>query len=200
MTTDSAIGGHRARHQGPRKTTARSLENTALHYLARFAASAANLRRVLLRRVERSARVHGTDRSEGEKLIAELIARFERSGLIDDRGFAASRALALHRRGASARAIRGRLLADGVAPDLVAAALAALADDVAEPEFAAAVAYARRRRLGPYRKESARPDFRPKDLAAFARAGFSFEVARRVIDAPSAASLEQDLGGEAAGR
>ena len=37
----------------PRKATAASLENAALYYLERFATSSENLRRVLMRRVER---------------------------------------------------------------------------------------------------------------------------------------------------
>src|SRR3546814_7265925 len=45
----------------------------------------------------------------------------------------------------------------------------------AEPELAAAIAYARRRRLGPFRTPDARADRRDKDLAALARAGFRSE-------------------------
>jgi regulatory protein len=41
---------------------------------------------------------------------------------------------------------------------------------------------ARRRRLGPYRPAE-RATFREKDLAALARAGFGFALARSVIDA-----------------
>ena len=73
-----------ARRQ-PKKATARHLENVALWYLQRFAASAESLRRVLLRRVEKSARAHGTDREEGAALVENIVARFRASGLIDDR-------------------------------------------------------------------------------------------------------------------
>ncbi|MCH8327975.1 MAG: methionine--tRNA ligase, partial [Candidatus Marinimicrobia bacterium] len=76
----------------PRKATAKSLENAALWYLTRFATSAANLERVLARRVQRSARHHGTDREEGLANIARLIARYRRSGLLDDRAYAIAKA------------------------------------------------------------------------------------------------------------
>ena len=46
----------------PRKVSPAYLERAALAYLERFAASAESLRRVLLRKVERSARAHDTDR------------------------------------------------------------------------------------------------------------------------------------------
>jgi regulatory protein len=47
-----------------------------------------------------------------------------------------------------------------------------LQEEAAEPELAAALAYARRRRLGPYRSPAARTDLREKDLAALGRQGF----------------------------
>jgi regulatory protein len=47
--------------------------------------------------------------------------------------------------------------------------------------MAAAHALARRKRLGPYRTGD-RAAFREKDLAAFARAGFGFAIARRIVD------------------
>ena len=46
----------------PKPVSERRLENVALFYLQQFAASAETLRRVLRRRVARSARIHGTDR------------------------------------------------------------------------------------------------------------------------------------------
>ena len=189
--------GNPRRARGPRKATAKHLENAALHYLARFATSAENLRRVLTRKVDRSARIHGTDRAEGRAHVESLIRRFAASGLVDDLAYARARATSLARRGASARLIRARLMAKGVAPEAIAGALATLADDGGDAEFKAAVNLARRRRLGPFRKEKGKPagDERQRALAALARAGFSYDVARRVIDAASAEALEEAADG-----
>ena len=183
-----------ARRQ-PKKATAKHLENVALWYLQRFAASADSLRRVLLRRVERSARAHGTDREEGAVLVEDIVARFRASGLLDDRLYAEGRARSLHRRGISARAIGVRLRAKGVGADDIDAALAALTDEAPEPDLAAAIAYARRRRIGPYRTRGDRAELRERDLAALARQGFAYDTARRVIEADSAAALEAEVGG-----
>ena len=49
-------------------------------------------------------------------------------------------------------------------------------------ETAAAHIAARRRRLGPWRREQDRATSRQKDLATLARLGFSYAVARAVID------------------
>ena len=180
--------GRGARRRGPRRATQKHLENAALHYLERFASSAAHLRRVLMRRVERSARVHGTDRAEGAALVEALVARFERAGLVDDRVYAEGRAAALFRRGTAPRAIRAALRAKGVAGETIEAALGTL-EAGPDAELAAATALARRRRLGPYRPAQARAARRDKDLAALARAGFGYDVARRVVDAGDPAEL-----------
>jgi len=175
----------------PRKATPQSLENAALYYLGRFASSSENLRRVLMRRVERSARLHDTDREEGLAAVDRIVARFQASGLVDDRAFAEGRAVALHRRGVPARGIRARLAEKGVASGHIEAALAGLAETGENTDMAAAVNLARRRRLGPYRPLPASAHTRDKDLAVLARAGFSFDVARRIVEAETPEDLEQ---------
>lgn len=166
----------------PKRITTAYLENVALFYLERFASSAENLRRVLLRRVERSARFHGDDAAAGAALVDELITRYRRCGLLDDQRFAESRSRSLHRRGASLRAIRQTLAARGLAPETIEQALDGLRDDHADPDLAAAQAYARRRRIGPYRPSETREAQRDRDMAALGRAGFSWDIARRVVD------------------
>ncbi len=183
-----------SRHRGPKPATAAYLENAALHYLERFASSSGNLRRVLMRKVERSARLHGTDVASGARLVDEIIARYLRSGLLDDRAYAAQKAASLRRRGASRYAIRGKLAVKGVGGDLIDATLEA---ETAASELAAACALVRRRRLGPCRPPGARAGLRQKDLAALARAGFSLDLARRVLGVGDEAALAALERGEA---
>jgi regulatory protein len=188
---DGARGsGTARRRRGPRKATPKSLENAALFHLQRFAASSEQLRRVLLRRVERSARFHGTDRDEGARAVDSLIARFRRSGLLDDAAYAEGHAATLHRRGVGGRGIRARLRQKGVAEELIEDALATLRAEHGDAELAAAAALVRRRRLGPCRRTPARDDQHRRDLAALARAGFGLDVARRVLAAETPEDLE----------
>ena len=177
------------RRRNPKKATAQSLRNAALYYLQRYASSAENLRRVLMRRVERAARVHDSDVEEGAAMVAEIIARYREVGLLDDRAYATAQAQSLHRRGTSLRAIRARLHAKGVERTTVEQALSALGAALSDPDISAAVIVARRRRLGPWRI-SGRSDYRQRDLATLARRGFSFAIASQVIDAESAEFLE----------
>src|SRR5258707_41255 len=93
------------------------LDRWALHYLGRYASSAENLRRVLMRRVRRHS---PKTAHEVSALIDALVARYRASGLLDDAAYAAGRVQSLHRRGDSLQAIRARLTAKGVAASDVA--------------------------------------------------------------------------------
>ena len=186
-----------AERKPPKPVSAASLEASALFYLERFASSSGNLRRVLLRRVRRSAEAHGTDPEEGARLVEALIQRFLGNGLLDDRAYAEARSASLHRRGTSSRAIAAKLSAKGVSRELIGSVLGESQDE-ARPggDLAAAAALARRRRLGPSRPSETREAYRLKDFGALARAGFGRSVASKVLDAPDPAALEALLAEE----
>lgn len=178
-----------------RPLTATALDNAALHYLGRFASSSENLRRILMRKVARHATAP-EDAEAGARLIDELIARYRRSGLLDDRAYAAQAAASLARRGRSRFSIGGKLAQKGVASELVKETIAAL-EESGSSEIAAACALVRRRRLGPYRKAEPTPELKRKELATLARAGFALDLARRVLAAPDIEALEALARGEA---
>lgn len=168
--------------------TAAWLERVALHYLDRYGASSEMLRRVLTRRVERRCRSREEDPSAHDNVIADTVARAQAAGLIDDARFAASRLRGLRRRGTSTRQAQARLAAKGIDAETIAATLAGEREEAsgaeegeADTEEKAARAYARRRRLGPYRRPDTREANRERDLAALARAGFSYRLAKDVI-------------------
>jgi regulatory protein len=161
----------------PRKVTPAYLERAALAYLERFASSAANLKRVLTRKAEKRCRLRGEDASESLDLVDDAVRKAVASGLVDDERYATGRVATLRRRGASGRLIGAKLSAKGVSREIIAASVGSEGED----EEAAAWALARRRRLGPYRVRD-RAGFREKDLAAMARGGFLFDLARRVVD------------------
>ncbi|HEY1856723.1 regulatory protein RecX [Acidocella sp.] len=153
------------------------LLEAALNHLARYAASEAGMARVLARRLDRWARTNATEDGDADiaaslrrakAAIPGVIARLKELGALNDDAFAASRAKRLTREGKSRRATMAHLAAKGVrAPAL---------EDDPQRELAAACAYLRRRRAGPF---GAAPEL--KILAAMARGGFSQEVARRAL-------------------
>ena len=171
----------------PGPVSAAWLERVALYYLERYSASAEMLRRTLARRVAKRARERGEDAGSFAELVEAAVARAVGAGLVDDARFAQARLATLRRRGASSRGASAKLAAKGVPREVVAAAMAAEREAVPEDEAGAveavaAQAYARRRRLGPYRRPDTRVAHRERDLGAMARAGFSYALAKQVID------------------
>jgi regulatory protein len=79
-----------------------------------------------------------------------------------------------------------------VTRDDVAAVLAPEDGTVADP-YAPAIAFARRRRFGPFARDGAASDpaQRNRELAAMARAGHDFAIAKRVLNAADTAAAEE---------
>jgi regulatory protein len=154
------------------------LYEAALNHLARYAATEASLARVLSRKVDRWVRQQGEDEDAAATAkaaktgIPRVIARLRAANVLNDGAFAASRARRLTREGKSRRHALAHLAAKGVGAE---AARAAVADDPAR-ELAAACAYLRRRRAGPFGDAPAL-----KILGALARAGFSQATARAAL-------------------
>jgi regulatory protein len=189
MATESTTAPPRGGRKPPRKVTPSYLENAALHYLQRFASSSANLRRVLMRKVQRSAEAHGTDPAEGAAWVDALLVRYRGAGLLDDAAYASAKTASLARRGTSPRGIRQKLAQKGVEGELIDESIGELGENA---DLAAAVNFARRRRLGPFRPAGREGSFE-KELATLGRAGFSYETARRVLACADADAVEAML-------
>ena len=176
----------------PRKVTPKSIENAALYYLQRFSSSSENFRRVMMRRVNRSAQYHNTNLKEGAEIVDELISRFTRVGLLDDLQFAKIRVASLRRRGLSERAIRVKLMEKGVVLEVINQSLELLERDNNNSELTAAIIFSRKRRIGVFRKTlDELSKFRAKDMAKLAQAGFNYSIAYIVINAETTEELEE---------
>ena len=178
----------------PRKATAKYLGNVARFYLERYATTEVGLRRYLMRKVTLSAKEHGTIPQEGAEIIEGLISKFRDLNFLNDARYAEGRSGSLHRKGMSLRAIRQDLSLKGVPEDLTNKAIDLIREESSNPDLEAAISYARRRRLGPYRTDDKREERRDKDLAALGRKGFSFAIAERVILAYDIEELEAEAG------
>jgi regulatory protein len=176
--------------RGPHDTG--SLYQAALDYLARYAATEAGVRRVLMRRVDRWARAQADHEAAQPTLVAaraaieQVVKRLVEAGAVSDSMFAESRARTLLRNGQSSRSVQARLVAKGVTPD----AARAVSGTDPETELAAALVLVRKRRIGAYRTvEDADlavrpPEVRLKEMALLARAGFSRDIAHRALETP----------------
>lgn len=155
------------------------LNDLALAYLARFATSAAKLEAYLRRKLRERGWA-----GEGEPPITALVERCVAAGYVDDAVYARSKASSLRRRGYGARRVDQSLSAAGIAADL--------RDDVrgtVAEERRAALALARKRRLGPFGQPLVDRQLREKQIAVLLRAGHRLDIARQVVEAGDADGL-----------
>lgn len=147
-----------------------ALERLALRYVERFATTRGKLAAYLARKV----RERGW---EGEPADPVAIAeRFAELGYVNDRLYAESKASAMARRGLGARRVNDALRHAGVQErdaEAVAPGIAARAGETA-------VAFARRRRIGPFADAPADRARMAKQVAAMVRAGHSPELSWKV--------------------
>ena len=172
--------------RGRRRQLPRSedeLADFALRYLERFPTTATRLADFLRRKMADAVAEGACDAHQLTLWVAAVVQRMIRARVLDDGEWAASRVRVLHRRGRSRPLIARDLAQHGLDQAVIGAAMRQLEVDHAEPDLEAALALARRRRLGPWAPPERRREHRERHLAALARAGFSFDLARRVIDA-----------------
>jgi len=124
--------------------------------------------------------------------LVEAAVRFgyERKAL-DDRTFAEVSTRSAARAGKSRRAIAQKLSVKGISSDIVCQAVANT-DDL----YSAAV-YARKRGLGPFRRQDAEGDRFAKEMASLARAGFGYDIGRCVLLMTRRQAEDLILGGSA---
>ena len=158
-----------------------SLRDLALSYAGRYATSAAKLKQYLQRKIRERGWA-----GEDEPPVDAIVSRFVELGYIDDAVFAEARTRDLMRRGYGARRVAQALHHAGVDSEAL---------DLPQPDEAerraAALAFARRRRLGPFGIERPVERAREKQLAALVRAGHDFAAARAMVDAASEEEAEE---------
>ena len=148
-----------------KKITSQRLKNIALYYLDRFDASGEKLKAVLMRRVQKAVMAGDEVSPESEKWIDEIVGEMKRLGYVNDRRYTENKVRQYLNAGKSNRYIMGKLCEAGIDADIIRSFLP-------EDELEQARIFVRKKRLG---------QDRSKDLAKLARAGFSYDVAQKVL-------------------
>jgi regulatory protein len=135
-------------------------------------------------RAGRDAEAIAEDAAKARELIEAIVARLCEVGLVNDSAFAVMRAKRMSTSGRSRRAISAHLAQKGVDAAIVREAV----PHDAGAELTAALAFARKRRIGPFASADDVPADRDarriaerKALGQMARAGFDFNVCERVL-------------------
>ena len=166
--------------RAPRPIDAARLDELALAYAARFAVSAAKLGDYLRRKLRERGWA-----GEAEPPVAAIVARFVAAGYVDDAAYARAKTGSMLRRGLGMRRVRAALDAAGVGEEDRSDA------DPGEGEARrAALAFTRKRRLGPFGAPPVDRQAREKQIAAMLRAGHPLDTARFLVDAASVEAAE----------
>lgn len=169
----------------PKKISEKYLYNAGLAYLQRFPASTNHFRSVMMRRIDKSCRFHKEqNREDCIVLLDKTAQKFQELGLLDDVAYLKGMVTSLRRRGLAARNIEMRLIQKGLDKDSIQHALKAHDseefDSDENGDVSSALIFIRKKKLGPYDiAERRTPE---KTLAAIARAGYSYDIAKKVLD------------------
>jgi regulatory protein len=166
------------------------LNELALRYVGRFATTRANLRSYLARKI----RERGWEGAR-EPDLARIAERFAEQGYIDDAAYALAKSEALTGRGYGKRRVLEQLRAAGVEEGD-----GARAREHADAEaVAAALRFAKRRRIGPFAAQPPRdPKEREKALGTMIRAGHGFGLARAILALSPGAEIDAEQLSESA--
>ena len=148
-----------------KKITPQRLKNIALYYLERFDASSEKLRSVLMRRVQKAVFSGDEVPLDTEQWIDEIVDEMKRLNYVNDQRYAENKIRQYLKAGKSNRYIILKLSEAGIDPEEVRSFLP-------NDELEQAQIFARKKHLG--------KDFQ-KDLAKLARAGFSYDIAQKVL-------------------
>ena len=171
----------RKERKPPKPLDPAALQAIAVRYVERFQTTRARLLRLLQQKLRQRGWEEGLPPPDMEAIADRMVEL----GYVNDATFAEARVRGLSRRGMGAGRVKQDLAAYGVDRDVVTEALSD------HDSWAAALDFARRKRLGPFGAGVADQKMRAKQMGAMARAGHSFDMARRVVDAGSVEELEE---------
>lgn len=157
------------------------LNELALRYVGKYATTRAKLRAYLSRKLRE--RGWSGESAPDTEALAE---RFARAGYIDDAAYALGKSRALAARGYGKRRLVEKLHVAGVDEENGRAAR-----EHADAEaLHAALRFAERRKLGPFRRDELDPKEREREIAAMIRAGHPFAVAKAILSWPVGAEVD----------
>ena len=172
----------------------KALMNKALAYLSNFSSTENKLKKVLQTFSENHFKKCGV--SQVQKEIVSIINRCKELGYINDEEFTKNKVEKYNNEGKSKKAIILKLQNYGIDKIIVNKVIGEFYDSKSNTEFRAALIFARKKSLGPFNKRNLNDNFQKvlnKWLGSFARAGFNYEVARKVLNIKSSFEAENFL-------
>ena len=146
----------------------------AIDYLSKYDSSKKNLENTLKRKIFRS-NISGFEKGKLINVIENILYKLEKNNLVDDKRYSMSKVSSLSRAGKSRNFIFNYLIKKGINKLEIQNNLKLFEDNNNDWEIRSAELFARKKRL----KES--NDSYEKKLAKMARAGFSYDICKKIL-------------------
>ena len=158
-----------------------NLRDLAHNYIEKYSPSKQQLKVFLLKKYLMKFKGSKT-KKEISEIIDKIIFNLEENKYLNDELYSDSKARLLSRRGYSINKIKQSLINKGIDSNYIKNSIDKIKDKEIEPDFVSALKLCKRRRIGPLRPDSNRELFYKKDMGVLARAGFSFDTSKRILD------------------
>jgi regulatory protein len=165
------------------ETSIEEIQNYAYSYLEKYSSSKQQLRTYLFKKLIKKKQ-NITSKKEIFNLIDSVILSLEEQKFLSDKYYSDAKSKAFLRKGYSLNKIRYNLIKKGIDDKYIKSSISKIKDNESDPDFFSAIKMCKRRRIGPSRDENNRNLFYKKDISILARAGFTYEVSKRVLEIP----------------
>jgi len=164
-----------------KRLTEQRLMNIALFYVSQYESSSEKVRGMLKRRLRR-LKMRGEEvPPEADQWIENVLQKIQDKSYVDDNRYAENQVRNLILQGKSEKFICAKLALAGIEGDKVREIL----NSMDSTEESRARRFVERKKIGCFRPSQERNSFLEKDLAALARAGFSYDIARQALKGES---------------
>lgn len=168
----------------PTNITPEKLQKSALYYLSRYSASEKMLKDFLLRKFTQPSK-------EAIAIIKPIILHMKQYGYLDDQKYAQNKAHEWFLKGKSKEIIKQKLLLKGIGKELIVKILTGLDEENNyDTDLIAGINYAQKKKIGPFRSKLKDKTVQ-KELSKMARAGFTYEVAQKIVFAKNTEELKK---------
>ena len=117
------------------------------------------------------------------EIIEKIVINLENNKFINDELYSDSKARSMLKRGYSLNKINQSLRNKGIDQKYISSSLSKIKKDQIEPDdFVSALKLCKKRRIGAIRPVANREIFYKKDMGIFTRAGFSFEISKKILE------------------
>jgi len=165
------------------ETTVDEIRNWSFSYLEKYSASKQQLKTYLLKKILKKSHKL-TNKKEAYNLIDVVISSLEKQKFVSDKYYSDYKSKIFFKRGYSLNKIRYNLISKGIDEKYIKDSISKIKENESDPDFFSAIKICKKRRIGPCREDSNRPLFFKKDISILARAGFSYDISKKVLGIP----------------